>query len=319
MANTVLRLACWNYDRTRPLIDGRVKPDGTDFHISILRPREAFTRMLEREEFDLAEMSLATFVRLIAKGDDRFVGLPVALSRMFRHSCIYVRAGCGIHSPQDLKARRVGAAQLDSTGAVFIKGMLAHEYGIEPADVEWFVGGIEKPAHIPAPESGHGDVRILTAESVVSAFIAGKIDAIVSNHIPSLFLDKQSGLVRLFPDFKMVEKDYYARTGIFPIMHVLVMRRDLHRQQPDLAGRIYSAFFAAKALAIEPLYDTDALRLTLPWLIDHLDEARSAFGPDYWPYGVERNAKVWQAISTYLVEQKLATRLVHPRELFVSG
>jgi 4,5-dihydroxyphthalate decarboxylase len=319
MANNVLKLACWDYDRTRPLIDGRVKPDGIDFDISILRPREAFTRMLERGEFDVAEMSLATFVRLIANGDDRFVGLPVALSRMFRHSCIYVRDGCGIHAPQDLKGRRVGAAQLDSTGAVFIKGMLAHEYGVAPADIEWFVGGIEKPTHIPAPGRGHGDLRILTAESVVSAFIAGKIDAIISNHIPSPFLDKQSGLVRLFPGFKMVEKDYYARTGIFPIMHVLVMRRDLYELQPDLADRIYNSFCAAKALAIEPLYDTDALRLTLPWLIDHLDETRSAVGSDYWPYGVEQNAKAWQAISTYLVEQRLAERVVHPRELFVCG
>jgi 4,5-dihydroxyphthalate decarboxylase len=319
MANTVLKLACWDYDRTRPLLDGRVKPDGIGFEISILRPREAFTRMLEREEFDVAEMSLATFVRLIANGDDRFVGLPVALSRMFRHSCIYVRAGCGIHTAQDLKGRRVGAAQLDSTGAVFIKGMLAHEYGVKPADVEWFVGGIEKPTNIPAPVFGHGDVRVLTADSVVSAFTAGKIDAIVSNHIPSLFLDKQSALVRLFLDFKMIEKDYYARTGIFPIMHVLVMRRDVHRLQPGLADRIYSSFCAAKTLAIEPLYDTDALRLTLPWLIDHLDETRTAFGPDYWPYGVEQNAKVWHAISAYLVEQQLAERLVHRRELFVCG
>jgi 4,5-dihydroxyphthalate decarboxylase len=319
MGNTVLKLACWDYDRTRPLLDGRVKPQGVDFEISVLRPREAFTRMLEQDEFDVAEMSLATFVRLIARGDERFVGLPVALSRMFRHSSIYVRAGCGIRSPQDLRGRNVGAAQLGSTGAVFNKGMLTHEYGVVPADMQWFVGGMEKASPVSAPARAHGNVRILQDESVVSAFKAGKIDAIMSNHIPSVFHRGQPALERLFRDFKTAEKDYYGRTGIFPIMHVVVMRRDVYRRERDLPARVYKAFCDAKAIAIDPLYDTDALRLALPWLIDHLEEARSVFGADCWPYGVQPNAKVWEAISTYLVEQELSDRLVDATELFVCG
>jgi 4,5-dihydroxyphthalate decarboxylase len=319
MQNIALKLACWDYDRTRAIIDGRVAPEGIRFDVSVLRPREAFTRMLANEEFDVSEMSLASFVRLIAKGDDRFVGLPVVLSRMFRHSCIYVRAGSGIATPGDLKGRKVGAAQLDSTGVVFIKGMLTHEYGVMPSDVEWFVGGIESPADIRPPADGHGNVRRLGNESVVSAFAAGKIDAIVSNHIPSSFFDQGSSLARLFSDFKTVEKDYYLSTGIFPIMHILVMRRSVHLSDGSIAERVYNAFCEAKNRAIDPLYDTDALRLSLPWLIDHLDEVRRVFGNDYWCYGVKQNAKVWRAISTYLVEQKLSNRHVDDTELFVCG
>ncbi|HZP79489.1 MAG TPA: PhnD/SsuA/transferrin family substrate-binding protein [Pseudolabrys sp.] len=321
MATTrTLKLACWDYDRTRAIIDGRVHPPGIAFDVSVVRPREAFTRMLAGSEFDLAEMSLSSFVRLVAQGDQRFVGLPVALSRMFRHSCIYVRDGSGIRRPQDLKGRAVGAAQLDSTGLVFAKGMLTHEYNVLPTEIRWFVGGLETPADMSPPKSGHGDVMVLGKdESVTAAFARGRIDAIISNHIPSPFFDAGSGLIRLFPDFKTVEKDYFRRTGIFPIMHVLVLRRELHLAEPDLAKAIYDAFCEAKELAVRPLYDTDALRLTLPWLIDHLDEARAVFGPDTWLYGAKENAKVWGAISRYLVEQKLADRIVPTSELFVCG
>ncbi len=320
MPARILKLACWDYDRTRAIIDGRVRPPGINFEISVLRPREAFTRMLASMEFDVAEMSLSTFVRLTAQGDRRFVGLPVALSRMFRHSCIYVREGSGIRRPQDLKGRTVGAAQLESTGLVFIKGMLTDEYGVSPVDLRWFVGGIEKPAEIAPPQSGHGHVTVLGKnETVVDAFARGKIDAIISNHISSPFLESSSGLTRLFTDFKTVEKDYYRRTGVFPIMHVLVMRRDLHSSEPDLAQRIYTTFCEAKDLSIRHLYDTDALRLTLPWLIEYLDEAHEVFGSDYWHYGRKDNAKVWEAISRYLVEQTLAGRLVDESELFVCG
>jgi 4,5-dihydroxyphthalate decarboxylase len=315
-----LRLACWDYDRTRPLIDGRVRPEGIDLQISVMRPREAFTRMLEREEFDVAEVSLANYMQLKAKGDARFVGIPVALSRMFRHSCIYVRSGAGISKPEDLIGRRVGAAQLDSTGVVFIKGMLSHDYGVTPDRVQWVAGGLEAPAKAKSPPSGHGTVEVLgDNETLVGAFKAGKLDAIISNHIPSSFLAGDPQMLRLFTDFKTVEQDFFHRTRLFPIMHTIAIRADVHAAHPTVAPRLYAAFYTARDRAIADLYDTDALRVAVPWLIDAIDESRRVLGPDYWSYGAEANRNVWETLSAYLVEQRLATRKVTLDELFVTG
>ena len=320
MANLKLKLACWDYDRTRALIDGRVEPEGIDLEISVMRPREAFTRMLEREEFDIAEVSLASYARLKAVGDERFVGIPVALSRMFRHSCIYVRADAGITKPEDLCGRRVGAVQLDSTGLVFVKGMLAHDYGVTPDQVQWVVGGLEVPTYVNVPARGHGAVEMLGPQEPLSAaFESGRIDALISNHIPSLFLKDAPQIVRLFPDYKAVEQDYYRRTGLFPIMHMVAMRADLNRKEPHVAARVYEAFCQARDLAVTGLYDTDALRLTLPWLIDHVEETHRVLGRDYWTYGVEKNRKVWNAFCDYQVEQQLSPRNVGLDCLFVTG
>jgi 4,5-dihydroxyphthalate decarboxylase len=318
LADLKLKLACWDYDRTRALIDGRVRPQGIDLDISVMRPREAFTRMLEREEFDVAEVSLSSYARLKAEGDDRFVGLPVALSRMFRHSCIYVRAGAGIAKPEDLRGRSVGAAQLDSTGAIFIKGMLAHEYGVRADEMRWICGGLETPAQIDRPPCGHGNVGALeTQETLCEAFAAGRIDALISNHIPSLFVKRDPRMVRLFPDFKTVEQNYFQRTGLFPIMHLVAMRAEHHRNEPQAAAAIYDAFCKARDIAMRSIYDTDALQLALPWLIDHVEEARRVFGDDYWAYGAEANRNVWTAFCTYQVEQGLAPRRPTLEELFV--
>lgn len=320
MPNLKLKMACWDYDRTRALIDGRIKPDGIDLDIAVMRPREAFTRMLEREEFDIAEVSLATFARLKAEGDERFVGLPVALSRMFRHSCIYVRAGAGIDRPQDLRGRRVGAAQLDSTGVIFIKGMLTHDHGVTPDQTQWVVGGLEKPARTVAPRAGHGTVELLDErDTLIAAFQAGRIDAIISNHIPSLFVQRAPQMVRLFPDYKIVEQDYYRRTGLFPIMHLVAMRADRHRDHPFAVEAVYRAFCQARDVAVGGLYDTDALRLTLPWLIDHVEETRQVLGQDYWTYGAAANGNVWNALCDYQVEQKLSPRNAGLGRLFVTG
>ncbi len=320
MANLKLKLACWDYDRTRALIDGRVAPEGIDLEISIMRPREAFTRMLEREEFDIAEVSLASYARLKAEGDERFVGIPVALSRMFRHSCIYVRADAGITKPEDLRGRRIGAVQLDSTGMVFVKGMLAHDYGVTPDQVQWVVGGLEVPAHVNIPARGHGAVEILgRQESLSATFEFGRIDALISNHIPSLFLNGAPQIIRLFPNYKAVEQDYYKRTGLFPIMHMVAMRADLNRKAPQAAARVYEAFCRARDLAVAGLHDSDALRLALPWLIVHVEETRRVLGLDHWAYGAEKNRKVWNALCDYQVEQQLSPRNVGLDGLFVSG
>ncbi len=320
MANLKLTLACWDYDRTRPLMDGRVRPEGIDLDIKVLRPRQTFQRMLDDREFHVSELSLASYAALKGRGQCRFVAVPVALSKIFRHSCIYVRAGSGIEAPADLKGKRVGTSQYSSTALVFMRGMLQHDYGVAPSDLHWFMGGLNTFTEQPLiPLDLPKDVRLefLPAGATLEGmFEAGGLDALLSIYIPSLFLRGSPRIARLFPDFKAVEQDYYRRTGIFPIMHTVVLRDDVYQEHPWAARSIYQAFRAAKDLAVEGLYDTDALQLSLPWLLDHVEEARRAFGGDFWSYGLEPNRPTLAALGRFVHEQGLSPRTVSPDELF---
>jgi 4,5-dihydroxyphthalate decarboxylase len=321
VTNIKLKVACWDYDRTRPLIDNRVQVEGVQAEYIVLRPREAFTRMLEYEEFDVSEVSLSSFARLKANGDDRFVGIPVALSKMFRHSCIYVRTGAGIQTPADLRGKRIGVTHLDSTGIVFIKGFLRDDFDVQPHELKWVVGGLDKPqlASKAYDFSSHGDVQYLDErQTLTEEFQAGRLDALISNHIPSLFLRRDPQISRLFENFRSVEADYYRRTGIFPVMHVMAMRASLHRKYPWLAEHILQAFSLSKGIAMNGLYDTDALRLSLPWLIDHLEETWACLGEDYWSYGVTPNRATFDALCRFQFEQGLVGRQIDAAALFPS-
>ncbi len=324
MARLVLTLACWDYDRTRPLMDGRVQPEGIDLNILVLRPEETFPRMLQHKEFHVSELSLAMYTTLKARGDCPFVAVPVALSKIFRHSCIYVRPDAGIIAPKDLKGKRVGVFQYGSTGVVFMRGMLQHEYGVLPEDIHWFMGGglsshTQRP-FIPLnlPEKIKADF-LPQGETLEGMLEAGELDALFSLYIPSTFQRGSPRIVRLFPNYKEVEQDYYRRTRIFPIMHTVVIREDVYQEHPWVARSIYKAFCQARDLAVNSLYDTDALRLSLPWLIDHVEETWRVFGKDFWAYGLEPNRPTLEAIGQYVFEQGLAPRLVSPDELFAAN
>lgn len=315
-----LTLACNDYDRTRPLIDGRVMPEGIELSVSVLKPRQLFPRMLDDQEFDVAELSLGSHAALIARGNSPFVAIPVPISRVFRHSCIYVRKGAGIHAPQDLKGKRVGTTQYGATAAVMMKGMLQDEYGVAPRDMDWVVGGLTKPAERPLiPLNLPTDISLefASGKTLEGMLAAGELDALISIYIPRLFLSGSPGIARLFPDFKAQEQDYFRRTGIFPIMHIVAIRKAVFEAHPWIATSLYRAFVDARDMAIEALYDTDALVSTLPWLIDHVEESRRVLGQDYWPYGLEPNRPTLAALCRYVHEQGLAPRLVTPDELFV--
>ncbi len=320
MGNLTLTLACWDYDRTRPLIDGRVKPEGIDFDIEVLRPRQAFQRMLDNQEFQVSELSLASYTALKGRGECPFVAVPVALSKIFRHSCIYVRTDAGIEKPADLNGRRVGTSQWSSTGLVFMRGMLQHDFGVKPQDLHWFMGGLNsfiEPPLIPLDLPKEIKLEFLPAgQTLETMFEAGELDALFSLYIPNLFLAGSPWIARLFPDYKQVEQEYYRRTRIFPIMHTVVLREDVHRAHPWAAQSIYTAFCRARDLAVEGLYDTDALRVALPWLIDHVEETWRVLGKDFWAYGVEPNRPTFEAIGRYVHEQGLAPWIVTPEELF---
>jgi 4,5-dihydroxyphthalate decarboxylase len=315
-----LTLACWDYDRTRPLMDGRVKPEGIDLDIIVLRPRQAFQRMLDNREFEVSELSLASYTALKGRGECPFVAVPVALSKIFRHSCIYVRTGAGIATPADLKGKRVGTSQWSSTGLVFMRGMLQHDYGVAARDMHWFMGGLNtfvEPPLIPLDLPKEIRLDFLSGQATLEQmFAAGELDALLSLYIPSLFLQGSSTIARLFPNYREVEQDYYRRTRIFPIMHTVVLREDVYRAHPWAARSIYRAFVEARNLAVDGLYDTDALRLALPWLIDHVEETWRVFGKDFWAYGLEPNRPTFEAIGRYVHEQGLSPRVVSADELF---
>ena len=322
MAKLKLTLACWDYDRTRPLIDGRVEAEGIDLDIKVLRPRETFPRMLEDKEFEVSELSLGSYASLIGRGDCPFVALPVALSKIFRHSCIYVRTDAGIWTPQDLRGKRVGTTQLGSTATIFMNGMLRHEYGVTLEDIHWFIGGMTTPTQrplIPLKLPDKIKVEFLPADRTLEGMLeSSDLDALLAIFIPSIFEKGSSRIARLFPNYYEVERDYYRRTGIFPIMHTVVLRDDIYREHPWAARNIYRAFCEARDLAVDGLYDTDALRLSLPWLIHHVEQTWQVLGKDFWAYGLEPNRPALKAIGQYVYEQGLSPRIVSPDELFAA-
>src|SRR5262245_13319013 len=323
MPNLTLTLACWDYDRTRPLMDGRIKPEGIDLDIQVLRPRQAFQRMLDRQEFQVSELSLASYTALKGRGACPFVAIPVTMSKIFRHSCIYVRAGAGIAKPEDLRSKRVGTSQWSSTALVFMRGMLQHDYGVRAQDMHWFMGGLSsfvEPPLIPLDLPSEIKLDFLSGQQTLEGmFAAGELDALLSIYIPKLFLSGSPQITRLFPDYKQVEQDYYRRTRIFPIMHIVALREDVHRAHPWAATSLYRAFCQARDLAVDGLYDTDALRVALPWLIDHVEETWRVFGKDFWAYGLEPNRPIFEAIGRYVHEQGLSPRVVSADELFAPG
>jgi len=321
MAELKLTLACNDYDRCRALFDGRVKAEGVALEMTALKPRELFPRMLDDQEFMAGEISLASFASLVARDASPFVGIPVTLSKIFRHSCIYVRKAAGITRPRDVKGKRVGTTQYGATAIVYLKGMLRDEFGISPEDMKWFVGGLTAPPEqplIPLNLPKGVALEFLPEGRTLEGMMAeGELDALFSIYFPKMFLNGDPRIQRLFPDFKSVEQDYYRRTRIFPIMHVLVLRKDVHRAHPFVARSLYRAFCEAKELAVEPLYDTDALLVGLPFLLDHVEESRRVFGKDFWAYGVEANRAALEALCRYVHEQGLAPRRVSIEELFV--
>jgi 4,5-dihydroxyphthalate decarboxylase len=320
MADLPLTLACWDYDRTRPLIDGLVKPKGIDLKVEVLRPRQMFPRMLENKEFHASELSLASYASLIGRGECPFVAIPVALSKFFRHGCIYVRKGAGIRTPQDLKGKRVGTTQYSSTAVTFMRGMLKDEYGVEAKDMHWFMGGLTKPTEPPLiPLDLPPEIRldfVPEGDTLERMMVEERLDALLSIYIPKLFADEWVEIERMFPDFKSVEKDYYKRTGIFPIMHTIALREDVVRDHPWVPASLYQAFCESRDIALEGLWDTDALRLGLPWLIDHVEEAWRVFGKDFWAYGMKANRPALDAVGRYVHEQHFSPRVVTAEEIW---
>jgi 4,5-dihydroxyphthalate decarboxylase len=311
MTDLKLTLACGRYDRTQPLIDGRVAPEGVDLTFIPLRPGETFWRMLNHNEFDCSEMSLSSYTILRSEGDARFIAVPVFPSRVFRHSAVYLRADSKIEKPQDLKGKRVGVADYQMTAAVWVRGFLMSDYGVRAEDINWVIG---RPVRtIKPPEGIHCD--FMRPDTTLEAMLEnGEIDALASVMIPKTL---GTTVRRLFSDPRKVEREYYERTRIFPIMHTFVLKKALYDENPWLAISFYRAFCRARDIAYHWMNDTDALTVSLPWVIDELEATRKIFGPQVWDYSIEGSRPTLDALVHHLDEQKLTRRKMTVEELFV--
>ncbi|GAB2989901.1 ABC transporter substrate-binding protein [Amycolatopsis acidiphila] len=317
-----LSFACWDYDRMRALQDGRVRPEGIDLNFLSLPVEETFYRQLRHQEFDVCEMSLSSYLLTLNQDEPPFVALPVFPSRFFRHQSIYVNTAGGIDKPADLVGKRIGTPEYQMTAGVWQRGILAEEYGVPVDSVQYFTGGIEEPGRdekirLDLPDSI--SVTPIGPDQTLSEMLAdGEIDAICSASQPSCF-GRVPQVRHLFEDFTAVEKDYYRRTRIFPIMHTVVLRRELHERNPWIARSLTKAFTASLELAYEDLKHRNALKVMLPWLQQHLEETLDALGPGYWDYGLERNRHVLETFARYSYEQGLASRVRSPEEIVLAS
>jgi 4,5-dihydroxyphthalate decarboxylase len=307
-------IACGDYDRTAKLKLGQIPLDGAPYTYLSLTPAEIFWRMHSYAEFDACEMSFATYCVGRSMGDERFLAIPVFPSRTFRHGNVYVREDSAVTQPSQLKGSRVGVSEYGITAAVWIRGFLHDEHGVDAADIEWVNGRQEKIPEIPRDRSisvvREGD------KDLEQALLSGEIDALATPVTPARL---GQGIRRLIDDHEEAEVRYFERFGIFPIMHTLVIRADVYAEQPWLARSLFKAFSLAKKASDENMYRTNALPYTLPWMIPLIERTRRVMGADPWPYGIEPNRPTLEAFTRHLEEQSLTEGRLAVDDLFLPG
>jgi 4,5-dihydroxyphthalate decarboxylase len=312
MSQRILTIGCGRYDHVRALSDRTIRVEDVDLKfVHLSPPSQIFLRMLNDEAYDMSEMSLSNYMIAIARGDRRFIALPVFPSRAFRHSYIWIHAQSGIDNPQDLKGKRIGIADYTMTALLFIRGLLQHQYGVAAQDVHWFRRRSEHVA-IEIP-SGIRIDNIGKDQTLDELLEAGQLDAVAVTSPPRAFLAGSSIVRRLFPDSRAVEAAYYRETQIFPIMHLMVLRRGLYEQDRNLARRLTEAFEAAKNVAFQGYQEG---LCSLPWVNLDLEYARQMIGKDVFPYGVKNNRPTLEAATQYSCEQGFTARKFEIEELF---
>jgi 4,5-dihydroxyphthalate decarboxylase len=316
-----LRVGIGRYDRTQALIDGRITVPGIDTAFESPPLEELFARAFDTDAYDLAELSFSNFLYLSSIGQCRYVALPVFPSRMFRHSAFFARTDRGIVTPRDLIGRTVGVREYSMTAALVARGVLEDDYGVRAADIDWRCGPADATDSKPVIRMQPRGVRIAMiadGSNLSDMLAAGEIDAMVAYKPPKCFTAGAPNVARLFPDLVRVEQDYYARTGIFPIMHLVGIRREL-ADDAALCHALCDAFERAKREAIDAIAAYQALGVALPWAPANVRDVRALMGEDYWPYGVLRNADAVEALARYSHAQGLATRRMGIEELFAAG
>ena len=312
MTHLTITLACQDYDHTRALLDGSVSVEGVDIKfVSVSPPSQIFLRMLRSEEFDASEMSLSNYMIALGRGDRRFVGLPVFPSRVFRHSYIWINTQAGIERPQDLVGKRMGIADYSMTALLFVRGMLQHQYGVSPEDIYWYRNRSE---HLSIEIPPGVRIESIGKDQTLDGLLEdGQLDAVAVTSAPRAFRQGSPLIKRLLPNCRDVEAEYYRQTKIFPIMHMVVIRRELYEQHRWLAGALSQAFQTAKQHSYqrfkEGLYP-------LPWLNLDSEFARQVMGDDIYSYGVTQSLPTLEAATFYSYEQGLTGRKMEVSELF---
>lgn len=318
MTRLKLSLGCWSYDRTRALLDGAVRPEGIELVYLDLPAEEVFFRMIKFREFDIAEMSLSSYTASLFRDKRDFVAIPIFPSRSFRHSCIFVNASAGIVRPADLIGKRVGLPEFQMTSAVWIRGILQEYYGVPADSIDYFTGGEEQPGREekqPIRLSKDFKVTAIAAHKTLSAMLRdGEIDALYTARTPSTF-DGQT-VTRLFRDFGTEEVDFWRKSRIFPIMHTIVIRREVYEANRWIAQSLYKAFVEAKVRAYNDLLETGAFKVMIPHLARVVEETRSTMGDDFWPYGLSENRETLSTFLRYHWECGLSAQLLSPEQLF---
>jgi ABC-type nitrate/sulfonate/bicarbonate transport system substrate-binding protein len=316
-----MTFACGLYDRMTSLCTGEVRPVGIDLNfIAVNDPRALFDRMAARQEFDASEMSTSEYVSRFAAGKCPFVAIPAFPSRMFRHGFITVDSRV-VKTPKDLAGKRIGIQLYTMTAAVWIRGLLQHDHGVDLSTIQWVEGAMEEPRP-------HGNPTVLpplkpvsivantSGKSLSELLEAGDIQAVVGADVPSA-IRRVPHVKRLFPDFRTEEKAYYRRTKIFPIMHLVVLRREFHERHPFAATSLFNALEQSRSLAHRRMRYLGALRYMLPWLPAELDEIDEVFGGDPWPYGIEPNRPTLEALVRFLADQSMIAAPVKLEDLFL--
>lgn len=320
MTDLNLSLAMGNYDRTRAIVDGRVKIDGVNPIPMLLSPEEMFFRAFRHQAFDISELSLSSYSISVARGEPHYVAVPVFLSRAFRHTSTYIRTDSGIDKPEDLRGRRIGIAEYQLSANVWVRGILEEDYQVKSSDITWVRGGMDTPGR---PEKIKVDlpanIKIEAAPegaTLNQMLMDGEIDGFIGPRWPRCYGEGHPHVGRLFRDTVSAAEDYYRRTKIFPIMHLLGVRRELAEQHPWLPQALMKAFAEAKKVAQEALQDTSATKVTMPFVEDTLNRAQLLMGLDPWTYGVGANAHVLNKFLDYHFAQGLSPRRVGIEELF---
>jgi 4,5-dihydroxyphthalate decarboxylase len=317
MVDPTLSAAFGNYDRISPLRNGDVKVNGINLRIQTLSPADIFRRMCADLEFDVSEMSMGAHAYLTGTGDNPFVGMPAFVSRAFRHAMVYANAEAGVDCPEDLNGKRIAIREWGMTAVVWIVGILTEAHGFDPGSVEW-VAEFEPRVPIELPEGMR--IRYMKSDENVSTLLeSGGVDAALVHKVPACFEKASARVRRVFPDYAAAERDYYLNTKLHPIMHCVVLRRDVHALHPGASPSIYDALCEARRQAMSALRDTGAYAAMIPTLPAVMDETIRVFGEDYWPYGIEQNRKDLERFIRYAHEQGLTPRRLAVEELFDPG
>jgi len=315
-----LTFACPAYDRILPLAHGEIVPQGIRLNYLDLEVEEIFWRQLRNQEFDISESSLSSYVMLRSRGDERFVAIPVFTSRFFRHACVFINTQKGIKEPGDLKGKIVGLPEYQITAVVWLRGIFQDEYGVSPRDVHWRNGGEEMPGReekIKINLPPDIDLQPIPPDKYLSKMLDdGELDGLFTARAPSSFTQGSPNVARLFENYREIEESYFRKTGIFPIMHTVIIKREIYEKNPWIAVNLYKAFCEAKKMVLENYARTEALRLALPWIHDEIERTKQVMTEDWWPYGIKKNRHVLETFLRYHHEQGLSERLMTIEDLF---